>query len=189
MTRPIIPGARLGLGLALAVAVLAPAEAGETPGNGGKTLAIGVLAHDRGPASDRHEDGIDLGMELQFAPLNVLTSPRPHLGVILNFEGDTSVAYAGLNLRLREAPTWFADAILGVAVHDGPLHKDPAGCVQFSDCGFGTRFLPRFGLEIGYRASAAASVSLLFDHMSHKWIVSGENEGLDHVGLRYLRAF
>jgi lipid A 3-O-deacylase len=189
VTRPNVPGACLGLGLALAVTVPAPAGAADAPGHSGRTLAIGVLAHDRGPASDRHEDGIDLGVELQFAPLDVFTSPRPHLGFMLNFEGDTSVAYAGLNFRLREAPAWFVDAILGVAVHDGPLHKDPAGCVQFSDCGFGTRFLPRFGLEIGYRASADASVSLLFDHMSHKWIVSGENEGLDHVGLRYLRAF
>jgi lipid A 3-O-deacylase len=179
----------LGLGFALAVATHASARADNTPANSERTLAIGVLAHDRGPASDHHEDGIDLGVELLFAPLDVLTSPRPHLGVMLNFEGDTSVAYAGLNFRLREAPQWFVDAILGVAVHDGPLHKDPAGCVQFSDCGFGTRFLPRFGLEIGYRAGAAASVSLILDHMSHKWVVSGENEGLDHVGLRYLRPF
>jgi lipid A 3-O-deacylase len=170
------------LGLAIGLAFLAPAQAG----NGTQTLAIGVLAHDRGPASDHHEDGVDLNLEWRFAPLDFLGSPRPHLGATLNFQGDTSVVYAGLNFRLRESPRWFVDAFLGAAVHDGPLHKDPAGCEQFSDCGFGTRFLPHFGLEIGYRVGSGASLSLFFDHLSHKWLVGGENEGLDHVGVRYL---
>lgn len=79
--------------------------------------------------------------------------------------------------------------VLGVALHDGPLHKDPVRCQLYSDCGYGIRVLPRFGLELGYRVNSAASVSLFYDHMSHKWIVAGENEGLDHIGLRYLRTF
>jgi hypothetical protein len=78
---------------------------------------------------------------------------------------------------------------LGAAVHDGPLHKDPIACERDSDCGFGVRVLPRFGLEAGYRISAATSVSLYLDHMSHKWIIGGENEGLDHTGVRYLWAY
>lgn len=171
-----------GLGLAIGLAFLAPAQADY----GMQTLAIGVLAHDRGPASDHHEDGVDLNLEWQFAPLDLPGSPRPYLGATLNFQGDTSVVYAGLNLRVRDSAPWFVDAFLGAAVHDGPLHKDPAGCEQFSDCGFGTRVLPHFGLEIGYRVGAGASLSLFFDHLSHKWIVGGENEGLDHVGVRYL---
>jgi hypothetical protein len=192
MIRSIVPariGQRLALTLAMSAGLCAAAQAGEPPGKSERTLAIGVLAHDRGPASDHHEDGVDLNLELQFAPLDFVGSPRPHLGIMANFVGDTSVAYAGLNLRLRESPQWFVDAFLSLAVHDGPLHKDPVGCTQFSDCGFGTRFLPRFGLEIAYRISPAASVSLFFDHLSHKWIVGGENEGLDHTGLRYLRPF
>lgn len=170
------------LGLAIGLAFLAPAQAD----NSTQTLAIGVLAHDRGPASDHHENGVDLNLEWRFAPLDIPGSPRPHLGATLNVQGDTSVVYAGLNVRLRESPRWFVDAFLGAAVHDGPLHKDPAICEQFSDCGFGTRFLPHFGLEIGYRIGSGASLSLFFDHLSHKWIISGENEGLDHVGVRYL---
>jgi lipid A 3-O-deacylase len=171
-----------GLGLAIGLAFLAPAQAG----NSTQTLAIGVLAHDRGPASDHHEDGVDLNLEWRFAPLDIRGSPRPHLGATLNFQGDTSIVYAGLNLRVLESAPWFVDAFLSAAVHDGPLHKDPAGCEQFSDCGFGTRVLPHFGLEIGYRIGSGASLSLFFDHLSHKWLVSGENEGLDHVGVRYL---
>jgi lipid A 3-O-deacylase len=174
-----------GLGLVIGLAFLTPAPAGSST----QALAIGVLAHDRGPASDHHEDGVDLNLEWQFAPLDLLGSPRPHLGATLNFQGDTSIVYAGLNLRVLESAPWFVDAFLSAAVHDGPLHKDPAGCEQFSDCGFGTRFLPHFGLEFGYRVGAGASLSLYFDHLSHKWLVGGENEGLDHVGVRYLRPY
>lgn len=178
-----------GLWLALALGLHAPAYATEIAGDSQRTLAIGVIAHDRGPASDHHEDGIDLNLEVQFAPLDRHGSLRPHLGTTLNFVGDTSIAYGGLGFRLRETRQWFADLLLSVAVHDGPLHKDPVGCRLYSDCGFGIRVMPRFGVEIGYRASPAASVSLFVDHMSHKWIIGGENEGLDHIGLRYMRPY
>ena len=179
-----------GLVLAMAIGLQAPVHAAELTENTQQwPLALGVLAHDSGPFSDHHENGVDLNLEAQFAPLNFLGSPRPHLGVAANFQGDTSVAYAGLGFRFHETTQWFVDGLLGAALHDGPLHKDPAGCQLYSDCGYGTRILPRFGLEVGYRISPVASVSILFDHMSHKWLVAGENEGLDHVGLRYLRAY
>ncbi|HWR76191.1 MAG TPA: acyloxyacyl hydrolase [Thiobacillus sp.] len=177
------------LGLVVALALHAPAQATEQAGNSKRILAIGVIAHDRGPASDHHENGVDLNLEVQFAPLDLSGSLRPHLGVTLNFVGDTSMAYAGLSFRVRETRQWFADLLLSVALHDGPLHKDPVGCRLYSDCGFGIRVMPRFGLEIGYRLSSAASASLFVDHMSHKGIIGGENEGLDHIGVRYLRSY
>jgi len=177
------------LGLLITLAFLTPAQAAEPDGNRTRILAIGVLAHDRGFASDHHEDGVDLNLELQFAPLDVFGSPHPHLGATLNFKGDTSMAYAGLGFRVRETSRWLADLHLGAALHDGPLHKDPVGCTLYSDCGYGVRVLPRFGFEIAYRLSPDATVSLLYDHMSHKWIINGENEGLDHIGVRYLRPF
>jgi len=179
----------VGWGLALTIGLNASVQAKEPGGHAERTLAIGVLAHDYGPASDHNENGMDLNLEAQFAPLDVLFSPRPHLGITANFNGDTSAVYAGLGFRFRETAQWFVDGLLGAAVHNGPLHKDPVRCTLYSDCGFGVRVLPRFGLEAGYRISPAASVSLFYDHMSHKWIVEGENEGLDHIGLRYLRTY
>ena len=181
-------GSLLGAALVLAVG-LHPVQAKARAGDTGRILAIGALAHDHGPFSDHNEDGVDLSLEAQFAPLAVSGSPRPHLGVSANFDGGTSVAYAGLDFRLYQRSAWFADGFLDAAVHNGPLHKDPVRCDLYSDCGFGTRVLPRFGLEFGYRLHASATLSLLFDHMSHKWIVNGENEGLDHVGLRYMWAY
>ena len=142
------------LGLALTVGLHGPVQAKESGGHAERTLAIGVLAHDQGPASDHNEDGMDLNLEAQFAPLDFIGSPRPHLGATLNFAGNTSVAYAGLGFRVRETRHWFADLFLGAAVHDGPLHKDPVGCALNSDCGYGVRFLPRFGFELAYRGSA-----------------------------------
>lgn len=170
--------------LAAALAATLAAFAGLGAQAGSRVWAVGVMAHDRGFASDDHEDGVDLNVEVQFAPLGFPGSPRPHLGATLNFGGDTSVAYAGLGFRVWEAPRWFADANIGAVVHDGPLRKDPVRCEQFSDCGFGTRFLPRLGAEIGYRLSPWASIGLFYDHMSHKRVVEGGNEGLDPIGVR-----
>jgi lipid A 3-O-deacylase len=184
-----VGGDLLNLGLAMAIGLPAPAQAAEPAGDGRRILAIGVFAHDRGFASDEHENGVNLNLEVLFTPLDLPGSPRPHLGTTLNFQGDTSIAYAGLSFRLREQVTWFFDFLLGAAVHDGPLHKDPVGCDLYSDCGFGIRIMPRIGLEAGYRVSPDAAVSLYFDHMSHKWIIGGENEGLEHIGLRYWRPF
>lgn len=177
------------LALWLVPAFHAPVQAAEPAGNAERILAIGVLAHDQGPFSDHNENGVDLNLEVQFAPLDLPGSPRAHLGVSANFGGETSAAYAGLGFRVLETGPWFADGLLGAGVHNGPLHKDPVRCTLYSDCGFGVRVLPRFGLEIGYRISPVASLSLLLDHMSHKWIVDGENEGLDNIGLRYQHAY
>jgi hypothetical protein len=49
--------------------------------------------------------------------------------------------------------------------------------------------LPRLGMEIGYRITSGRSMGLFYDHMSHKWVIGGENEGIDHIGLRYRQAF
>lgn len=152
-------------------------------------LAIGLFAHDQGPASDHHEHGVDLNLEVQFAPLDFFASPRPHLGATLNLAGDTSIAYAGLTLPLYELSGWFLDAAISAAVHNGPLHKDPVSCQQYSDCGFGSRVLPLFAAEIGYRLDRKSAVALYYGHMSHKWIIPGENEGIDYTGLRYLLGF
>lgn len=152
-------------------------------------ISIGVLAHDEGPFSDHHEGGTDLNLEVQFTPLPMLWSARPHLGATVNFVGDTSAIYAGLTFPFYQSQRWFMDGFLSAAVHNGPLHKDPVGCREDSDCGFGKRLLPRLGLEAGYRFSPDQSVSLFYNHMSHKWVMEGENEGIDHIGLRYRLAF
>ena len=79
----------------------------------------------------------------------------------------------------------FVGASLSAALHDGPLHRNKNGCKEESDCGFGYRVLPRLGFEVGGYFSAKQGISIFYNHMSHKDILPGENEGLDHIGIRY----
>ena len=129
---------------------------------------FGILVHDRGPGSDRHETGVDPNWELQFNPpegklWRSIGSPLPTLGATPNFKGDTSVLYAGLTYELSLSNqytnevtynitkrSFFAGGI-SAALHNGPLHKDRAGCAETSDCGFGYRVIPRLNVELGAR--------------------------------------
>ena len=163
---------------------------------------FGLMLHDRGPFSDRHESGVDPNAELQLNPpkwpaWQWLGSPSPMVGLMLNFKGDTSVFYAGLNYELSLSNRWtdertgnltralFIGASLSAALHTGPLHKNSVGCKERSDCGFGYRVLPRLGIEVGTYFAGRHGLSIFYDHMSHKGILPGENEGIDHVGIRY----
>lgn len=168
-----------------------PARAQDLPADA--RLAIGVLAHDRGPSSDYNESGIDPNVEIQFAPIErgigrAMGAPRPHLGASINFDGETSALYGGFTFELLSHRRLFIDGFLGLALHNGPLHKDELRCQAESDCGFGYRMIPRLGLEAGIRLSGHDAVSVFYDHMSHGELFNSENEGIDHVGFRYIRS-
>jgi hypothetical protein len=167
-----------------------------------RKTSFGLLLHDRGPASDLNESGLDPNWELQFngpqwQAWRWIGSPFPMIGATPNFNGDTSVLYAGIayefNLSndLTDAATYnltrhlFVSGGIGAALHNGPLHKNKVGCRENSDCGFGYRVLPRLSLELGGYFRSKHGVSLFYDHMSHKGVLPGENEGIDHIGIRY----
>jgi hypothetical protein len=181
------------------------ASASAASGNGAPLLrktSFGLLLHDRGPASDRNESGLDLNWELQFRRpeweiWRWLGSPFTMIGATPNFNGGTSVLYGGISYelilsdRLTEALSYdftkelFLSGGLSAALHNGPLHKNKVGCRENSDCGFGYRVLPRLSLELGAYFWSKHGVSLFYDHMSHKGVLPGENEGIDHIGIRY----
>ena len=48
--------------------------------------------------------------------------PRPHVGGSLNFDGQTSFAYAGLSWTIDVTPDVFVEGSLGGAVHNGKDH-------------------------------------------------------------------
>jgi len=167
---------------------------------------FGIFLHDRGPASDRHESGVDPNWEIQFnAPKWKLWqwvgSPYPMIGLTPNFKGATSVFYGGLNyefslsnkltdrLTSNLTKNFFLAGCVSAALHNGPLHKNKVGCEESSDCGFGYRVLPRLAIELGTTLWGNYGVSLFYDHMSHKGILPGENEGIDHIGIRYHYTF
>ena len=162
-------------------------------------VSAGIVLHDRGPTADDHEDGVDPNIEIKFNPPSwdlwqKIGAPYPTIGVTPNFVGDTSAIYTSMTYEwdlsgFKFTRNIFVAGGIGIALHDGPLHKDPVGCKANSDCGFGYRLLPHFSAELGYKFKGNSGISLYYDHMSHYAILPGENEGIDHVGLRYIYFF
>lgn len=174
-------------------ALLLAAAAPSSAGNGLQldSVTAGVLIHDRGPTSDNNEHGTDPNLELQFQTPDggfwqAIGAPRLHLGLTPNLNGDTSALYGGITYGQDLGQWLFGDLALGLALHNGPLHaEDPVACEQDSDCGFGSRVILRYALELGLRLDSDRAVTLYYAHMSHQELFDDENEGIDHVGLRY----
>jgi hypothetical protein len=78
----------------------------------------------------------------------------------------------------------FLSGGISAAIHNGPLRKDKQGCNAKSDCEFGYRVLPRLNIELGTYFREKHGLSLVYDHKSHKHALPGENEGIDHIGIR-----
>jgi lipid A 3-O-deacylase len=173
----------------------AEAERGADLGELIKEAAFGVFAHDRGFASDRHEDGIDINAELLFQPprwrsWQAIGAPSPHLGLTLNLSGETSALYGGVTYTFGLGKRMIVAAAAGLALHNGPLHQsDSARCKRDSDCGFGSRIIPRVALELGGTLGPRHALTLLWSHMSHGGTFADENEGVDAIGLRYHRSY
>src|SRR5438105_9400087 len=62
-------------------------------------LKVGALSHDVGFLGHHVETGADVNVELLFSPpaiLDIIGSPRPHIGADINTSGKTSDGYFGL---------------------------------------------------------------------------------------------
>ncbi len=152
------------------------------PERPGAELRMGVLIHDEGPFSRNEEDGLDINIEVLFPSPKVLEfiwSPRPHIGVNANMEGDTSQVYFGLSWEWGFWDNWFAGFSLGGSVHDGETETNRIDRKEL-----GCRLLFRESAEFGYRLGRRHGISLFLDHVSNGNICS-KNEGLENFGLRY----
>ncbi|MBT3908049.1 MAG: hypothetical protein HOB79_02835 [Rhodospirillaceae bacterium] len=142
---------------------------------------VGGLAHDQGPFSHNKEDGYDINAEILFASpgfLDVIWSPRPHIGATRNSIGRTSQVYAGITWDWSFWDGFFAEFAWGAAGHDGnKVQEDP----DFKD--LGCHLLFREALEFGYRI-AGHGLSLHLAHISNAKLCD-KNEGLETVGFRY----
>jgi lipid A 3-O-deacylase len=167
-----------------------------------RKVVFGLFLHGAGPISDkRRENGVDPNWELQFFPPDwriwrFIGSPFTVVGITPNFNGQTSQLYGVINYefnlsnRFTDPLTFnltkilFFSGVLGPVVHNGPLKKSETSC-ENGDCGYGYRVLPRFSVEVGTHFPKNQGISVYLDHMSHKGIGNAQNEGLDHVGIRY----
>jgi lipid A 3-O-deacylase len=170
---------------ALNIASAARAESGIV-----SELLAGVLGHDVGYIGNHAENGVDINLETRFVSPNLfrfIGSPRPHLGVTVNTEGNTSQLYTGVTWTFTlfrqlfsDADSLFIDASLGGAVHDGNLHTT----IHLNHKQLGSRFEFRESAEIGYHITPRHSISLMLDHISNAGLAH-HNGGMENFGLRY----
>jgi lipid A 3-O-deacylase len=186
-----------------AVARAAPRDDGWKVSDVVSEVRAGLFAHDTGPFSARKEDGVDVNLELLFRSpgfLDIIWSPRPHLGVSVNSAGDTSQAYLGLTWEYAFAGRWFVEFGFGGMVHDGHLVGiDDDGVILGKS--LGCRVLFRGSLGVGYRFGERMRHAVIahFDHSSNAGLCEKNtwdgtaggrqdfviNEGLESAGLQY----
>lgn len=146
-------------------------------------IRIGALEHD----TTGLWSGFSLERAAADANFEVLFTPwartfggylRPAIGATVNFNGDTSKAYADVRWEI-EAPYGVFFAVgLGAAIHDGHLDADAP-----DHKALGARVLFHPSAELGYRFDGVNSISIFADHMSNGF-TRRNNEGMDTVGVR-----
>ena len=152
-------------------------------------LKVGVLDHVATIGGHHKEPGADINGEVLFTSpsfLDLIWSPRPHLGTDINTDGKTSQFYFGLTWRLLHFTQIFNDndgvyflGSLGGAVHDGHL---TGGGTQ--DKQLGSRILFRESIDLGYEFYKRQSISVFLDHISDAGLTK-QNEGITNIGVRY----
>jgi opacity protein-like surface antigen len=149
-------------------------------------LKLGALYHDvaglwSGFSVERPT--ADANVEMLFVPLVQTFGGylRPAIGATINFNGDTSKAYADLRWETETAARVFFALGMGVAAHNGDtLLSDPGRKA------LGSPVLFHPSAEIGYRFDGVNSISIFADHISNGF-TRRFNEGMDTVGVRYGR--
>jgi lipid A 3-O-deacylase len=142
----------------------------------------GVYAHDVDLVTRSGiEDGVDFqlgwrGDRMRF--LRPVGSPSPHVFASLNSSGDAHFVSAGVSWKLGR--TLYVRPGIGLAVHTGPDRTDPGE----DRIDFGSRLLFAPELGIGYQATDRLSVEASWVHLSHATLFSGQNPGLDTIGIR-----
>ena len=150
----------------------------------------GVLAHDRGWFGKNREGfGPDYNFELMFKSPNILKkiwSPKPIIGLTQTSTGGSSLYYGGITWDANITKNWFVTGTTGIAYTNG-LKKLPQGQVATGDkkIQFGSKWLHRGAIELGWNFYGNDTISLMFSHVSHGSILSDKNHGMDEFGIRY----
>ena len=125
------------------------------------------------------EDGLDVQLGWRGGRIGG-TPLQPYVFGALNTSGDTSFAAVGLSAKFGDR--FYVRPGLGLAVHTG---SDGDFDNPFNnEIEFGSRilFAPEIGIGVRLAPRITAEASLV--HLSHATIFSGQNPGIDTVGLR-----
>ena len=169
----------------------------------------GVLAHDRGWFGKNREGfGPDYNFELMFNSPNILKkigSPKPILGLTQTSTGGSSLYYGGITWDWNMSKNWFITGSTGIAYTNGikrlPKGQVPGGKVCTDDGSgqaetcyinnndkkiqFGSKWLHRGAIELGWNFYGNDTISLMFSHVSHGSLLDEKNHGMDEFGIRY----
>ncbi len=123
------------------------------------------------------EEGADLLLGYRGAPVTGWRL-EPYGFVAVNTAGETNYAAVGVSRRFGKR--FYVRPGLGIAVHTGS-----AGRFDRPDrIAFGSRVLfePEFG--VGAEVNERLSIEAHWVHMSHAQLLSGQNPGIDNIGVR-----
>jgi hypothetical protein len=108
---------------------------------------------------------------------------RPTIGANGNLGGRTSFGYLSGTFDVLNWEGLFADADLGMSVHNGQLHVYPPD--DPSRRALGSRAEFRESAEFGYQFTPRYAISTYIDHQSNAGLLSKTNAGLETVGARF----
>jgi lipid A 3-O-deacylase len=143
----------------------------------------GVAAHevDTPFTLKTRENGADVQLGWRGKRIEVLSiigKPQPYVLGSLNTSGDTSFVAVGLSWTIGK--TFYLRPAIGLALHDGPIPHLQNG--RRTDLGSRVLFEPEIG--VGYRLNEKVSVEANWTHISNATLFSGQNPGIDMIGIR-----
>jgi lipid A 3-O-deacylase len=150
-------------------------------------MRSGILVHDINMLGSSKENGVDFNVELLFQSpelLECIWAPHPHLGVAIHSQGETNQIYSGLTWEKLFKNNLFMNIGLGLSLHDGN-QVCPDGCHEKE---LGCALLFREALEAGYQLNQHHTLSIIFFHISNARLCR-ENDGMNHLGIRYGYSF
>lgn len=154
-------------------------------------IKIGGMYHDAPFLGGHKESGEDGNIEFLFkspAFLSIIWSPRPHIGMDINSDGNTNVLYAGLTWTIPIVGHLFGrqdgvyvDLSEGPSINDGIINTKP----QFMEDrkSLGSNILFRESFSLGYTLNELNDISIFVDHISNARLAD-RNEGITNVGAR-----
>jgi lipid A 3-O-deacylase len=144
-------------------------------------VRLGGFNHD---PFKKEAGSVDFNAEIIFGRLPVFPEsswwsyliPRPHIGVMANFDGLTSYVYAGGTWTFDITRWFFIEPIFGFAAHNGKLDS-----FLFFREDFGCPVLFHLGANAGVRLTERWSVMASWKHISNATLCS-RNNGMDVYG-------
>lgn len=145
----------------------------------------GLYAHnvDTPLTLDGHtEDGVDLQLGWRGRSIaRVLgIDLQPYVFGALNSAGNTS--YAAVGLSTKFGGKVYIRPGLGIAIHNGSAARFENRFNDKLELGSRILFEPEVGIGVHVAPRITAEASLV--HMSHATLFSGQNPGIDNIGVR-----